>query len=266
MPAQAHRSDPRILGRRTLQRDHRYLAARLRPGLAVLDVGCGTGAITSGIAKAVGPQGCVVGVDRDPGLLEIALREHGNLPNLRFELGDATNLGICSQFDIVTAARTLQWIADPGLAVLNMKQAAKPAGLLVVLDYNHAQNKWEPDPPEEFRHFYRAFLAWRQSNQWDNEIADHLPELFRSAGLAEIESHIQDEVVECGEREFPERAALWFEVIDNVGEQIAKAGFCTESQLLEARERYDSWVKTDLVRQTLTMRAVTGMRSVVAHA
>jgi len=258
MPAQSHRSDPRILGRRTLQRDHRVLAVRLRPGHAVLDVGCGTGAITSGIAKAVGPQGYVVGVDRDPGLLEIARTEHGSLSNLRFELGDATNVRFRPQFDIVTAARTLQWIADPGLAVLNMRQAANPAGLLVVLDYNHAQNKWEPDPPEEFRHFYRAFLAWRQANRWDNEIADRLPELFRSAGLAGIESHIQDEVVTRGEQEFPERSALWSEVIENVGEQIAKAGFCTESQLREARGRYDSWVKTDLVRQSLTMRAVMG--------
>jgi len=224
----------------------------------VLDVGCGTGAITSGIAKAVGPQGHVIGVDRDAGLLEIARREHGNLPNLRFEFGDATNLGFRSQFDIVTAARTLQWIPEPGLAVLKMTQAAKPAGMLVVLDYNHTQNQWEPEPPAEFRHFYRAFLAWRQANQWDNEIADHLPELFRSAGLVEIESHIQDEVVERGEQEFTERTALWSEVIKNVGEQIAKAGFCTESQLLGARERYDSWVKMHLARQTLTMRTVTG--------
>ena len=158
----------------------------------------------------------------------------------------------------MTAARTLQWIPEPGLAILNMRQAAKSAGMLVVLDYNHAQNKWEPDPPEEFRQFYRAFLAWRHSNQWDNEIADHVPELFRFARLNEIESYIQDEVVERGDQEFPEQTALWSYVIKNVGEQIAKAGFCTQSQLLEAQDRYDSWAKIDLVRQTLTMRAVTG--------
>jgi ubiquinone/menaquinone biosynthesis C-methylase UbiE len=259
MPAQYHRSDPRILGRRTLQRDHRYLAALLRPRLAVLDVGCGTGAITSGIANIVGPQGHVIGVDRDLGLLEIARREHGDTPHLHFEPGDATNLSFRSQFDIVTAARTLQWICDPRLAVSNMAQAAKPSGMLVLLDYNHAQNEWEPDPPAEFRRFYRAFLAWRQANQWDNEIADHLPKFLRSSGLVEIQSHVQDEVVERGEPEFAERTALWSEVIENVGKQIAEARFCTESDLLEARERYESWVNTDLVKQTLTMRAVTGV-------
>lgn len=138
-----------------------------------------------------------------------------------------------------------------------MRQAAKPTGMLAVLDYNHARNKWEPEPPAEFSHFYGAFLAWRQANRWDNEIADHLPQLFRSAGLVDIQCHVQDEVVQHGEPEFAERRTLWSQVIENVGEQIAQAGFCRKSQLREAQERYDSWVMTDLVRQTLTMRVVT---------
>src|ERR1051326_6177360 len=108
MPAQSHRSDPRILGRRTLERDHRCLAELLRPGLSVLDIGCGTGAITAGVAKAVGPHGHVVGIDRDEALLKIARTEHARLPNIRFKLGDVTALTSCTQFDIVSAARTLQ--------------------------------------------------------------------------------------------------------------------------------------------------------------
>src|SRR5207249_3817462 len=114
-----HRSDPRILGRRTLQRDHRCLAELLQPGFFVLDVGCGTGAITAGIAKAVGPYGFVTGVDRDEVLLELARTKHDMYPNLHFEYGDATALGFRAQFDVVTAARTLQWIADPALAISN---------------------------------------------------------------------------------------------------------------------------------------------------
>ncbi|MGO9258874.1 MAG: class I SAM-dependent methyltransferase [Bryobacteraceae bacterium] len=161
---QSHQSDPRILSRRTLQRDHRYMAGLLRPGLSVLDVGCGTGAITSGIAEAVGALGSVTGVDRDAGLLEIARRSHAGLPNLHFEPGDATTLTFRDRFDVVTAARTLQWIADPGQAVLRMSQAARPSGLLVVLDYNHVLNQWAPDPPAGFRNFYRAFLAWREAH------------------------------------------------------------------------------------------------------
>lgn len=257
MSAQTHRSDPRILGRRTLERDHRCLAARLRPGHRVLDVGCGSGAITAGIARAVGLHGSAVGVDRDQGLLELARAEHAGIPNLSFQSGDATSLTFEEEFDIVTAARTLQWITDPGLAISKMKHAAKTGGMLIVLDYSHCRNEWEPDPPEEFQRFYEAFLAWRRANGWDNEMADHLPDLFRSACLSDIQSHLQAEVAQRGDPDFGAQAALWSGVIENAGEQLVAGGFSTRQRLRDAHERYADWVKTALMKQTLAMWAVT---------
>jgi len=255
---QSHRSDPRILGRRTLVRDHRALARQLRPGLSVLDVGCGTGAITAGIARAVEAEGHVVGVDRDEGLLELAREGHRECSNVQFEKADATSLPYCAQFDVVTAARTLQWISDPGLAISKMKDAAKPGGLLVILDYNHTKSEWAPDPPPAFRHFYRAFLGWRDANCWDNEMGDHLPGFFREAGLLDIRSEIEDEIATRSEADFVERAGLWSEVIENLGEPISKAGFCTESELRAAHESYSAWVETGLEKQMLALRAVIG--------
>ena len=258
MPAQPHRSDPRILGRRTLARDHRALAAVLQPGFSVLDVGCGTGSISAGIAWAVGPRGSVIGVDHDSVLLDLARAGHARIPNLRFERGDATTLDFQHQFDIVTASRTLQWISDPAMAIANLKRAAKPGGKLVILDYNHVDNQWTPDPPAEFQHFYRAFLAWRRANRWDNEMADHLPELFHSAGLVEVQSLLQDEIVERGDADFQERSAIWSDVIENVGAQLVVAGLCRQAELEEARDHYRAWAKTDLTKQTLALRAVIG--------
>ncbi|PYT67640.1 MAG: hypothetical protein DMG39_23370 [Acidobacteria bacterium] len=234
MPAQSHQSDPRILRRRTLQTDHRCLATLLPPDIAVLDIGCGSGAITAGIAEAVGPQGYVIGVDRDAAVLELARKEHATFPHLRFELGDATNLNFRSQFDIVTAARTLQWIAEPSLAVANMKKAAKPSGIVLVLDYNHMQNEWEP-----------------------NEIADHLPELFRSAGLVDIQTHIQDEIVQRGEPDFPERSAHGPTLSRISVVRLRMRDFAHNRSCEKRRGATNSWLKTVLMRQTLTMRTVT---------
>ncbi len=59
MPAGAER----VLDRRSLMGSHRQLAALLRPGMSVLDVGCGTGAIIADVADAVGSQGLAVGAD-----------------------------------------------------------------------------------------------------------------------------------------------------------------------------------------------------------
>ncbi len=217
-----------------------------------------------GIAEAVGPLGFVVGVDRDEANLELARREHPAIPNLRLEHGDATSLTFHAQFDIVTAARTLQWISEPSLAIARMKEALKPSGRLVVLDYNLAANEWEPDPPNAFRDFYAAFLAWRKANLWDNEMADHLPGLFQSAGLIEVESHVQDEVAERGSPHFDEQANVWLWVIENMGERIAQAGFLNESQLRAAGDCYPAWTQTELVKQTMKMRTVTGIKSPAA--
>ncbi|MGJ5819777.1 methyltransferase domain-containing protein [Paludibaculum fermentans] len=258
MQSQSHRSDARTLGRRTLEQDHRHLAGLLRPGLSVLDVGCAGGAITVGIAKAVGPEGEVVGVDRDPNQLESARTHLPEHANLRFELGDAASLTYESHFDIVTSARTLQWTPDPGAAVAAMARAAKPGGLVVILDYNHEDNGWDPAPPAEFQHFYQAFLDWRQAHHWDNRMAEHLPALMQAAGLVEVQSHLQDELTQRGEAGFPARTSLWIEVIDSVGAQLVEGGYCSDGELQLARSLYEVWVRTELLRQTLSMRTVTG--------
>jgi ubiquinone/menaquinone biosynthesis C-methylase UbiE len=88
MSQQSHRSDPRILNRRSLQRHHSWLERVLRTGMTVLDVGCGTGAIAADIAKAVGLEGIVLGIDRDGANLAIASQEYGEIANLRFEIAD----------------------------------------------------------------------------------------------------------------------------------------------------------------------------------
>src|SRR5262249_26414273 len=100
LSAQAHTSDTRILDRRTLERDHRRLGAILRRGMAVLDVGAGTGAITAGIARAVGPGGSVLGIDRDESMVRAARERHAGIANLAFEQCDVLELRAEARFDV----------------------------------------------------------------------------------------------------------------------------------------------------------------------
>lgn len=259
---QSHRSDPRILNRRTLRRDHPRLIEILRPGMSVLDVGCGTGAITADIARVVGPEGRVLGIDRDASLLAMGLalarREHDGIPNLSFALGDILALPVEGRFDVVTAARTLQWISSPDAALAQMKGAAKTGGWIVALDYNHENNSWEPDPPVEFTRFYRAFLEWRRVHGWSNRMADGLPELFRSQGVEDIVVHRDDEVCRRGEPDFLDAAAIWTQVAETVGPQLVAEGFLSERERDEAESVYREWARESLEAQRLEMRTVVG--------
>jgi len=259
--AQEHTSEPQILDRRTLARDHRRLARLLRPGMAVLDVGCGTGAITSGIARVVAPKGFALGIDRDPALLRLARERHGDVPGLRFEERDVFDLPVDAAFDIVTAARVLQWLEQPELAVQRMAAATRPGGRVVILDYAHDGLVWQPEPPPPVRRFYDGFLGWRRSKGWDNRIAERLPRLLNGAGLVDVASSVEDEVAVRGEPGFDDAMALWRLVMESVGPTIVKAGVLSEADLTSAVAVHRSWCKREARVQRMVMRAVDGRRA-----
>ena len=71
------------------------------------------------------------------GLIAEARRLHGDVPGLSFETADVYSLLFHDLFDIVTAARVLQWLANPLAALQQMTAAAKPGGRVVILEYNH---------------------------------------------------------------------------------------------------------------------------------
>lgn len=82
-----------VLDSRTLQKSHKRLGEIVTAGMTVLDVGCGTGAITRGIVEKVGPSGRVVGIDNNSNLIEKARQSYGGIPGLTFEIGDIYHLG-----------------------------------------------------------------------------------------------------------------------------------------------------------------------------
>ena len=233
------------MAQQTHQSDPRTLANLLQPGMRVLDVGCGTGAITAGIAEAVGRAGRVVGIDRDASLVEIARKDHKHITNLSFAQRDVLALTEEAGFDIVTAA---------------LVAATKRLGMIVVLDYNHQDNSWDPSPPLEFVRFYKAFLAWRAANQWDNRIADHLPSMFASACLSQIEEQDNREVSLRGDPNFESATAIWPHVMETIGLTIVSSGFLNEIDRKQAMDRYENYRRTSLATQCLAIKTIVGSR------
>jgi SAM-dependent methyltransferase len=103
----------------------------LRPGLRVLDVGCGTGDHLRLLAPLVAP-GEAVGVDLSATLIEHA-RRGGTGVGLSFQVGDAYDLPFADgSFDRVVANQVLLHLADPWPAVAEMRRVLAPGGLLAV--------------------------------------------------------------------------------------------------------------------------------------
>jgi ubiquinone/menaquinone biosynthesis C-methylase UbiE len=250
----------RFLDARSLAADHRRLAALLEPGMSVLDVGCGSGAITRGVAEAVGPQGRVVGIDINRELLARALTTHGGPPNLAFEIADVTHHSYRDEFDVVTAARVLQWLADPRTALASMVAAAKPGGQIIVLDYSHRRARWTPDPPVAFGRFWEAFLAWRADAGMDNQIADHLAAMMDDLSLEEVTATKEIELTVRADADYDTRMALWPGVIATRGHQLVADGYLDESERAAAGEALEEWIASDAESQSLYLLAVSGRR------
>jgi SAM-dependent methyltransferase len=102
--------------------------AGVRTGQRVLDLGCGTGAPALELARRVGPQGSVLGVDLAEPMAALA-RERAARAGIgwaRFEAGDAEALAIPGPLDAAVSRFALMLMPRPERAVANVRAALKP--------------------------------------------------------------------------------------------------------------------------------------------
>lgn len=117
-------------------------AAAARPGERVLDIGCGTGATTAVLARAVAPQGQVLGVEISEPLAAAARGQ--KIANATFAVGDAATQPFdLASFDLVFSRFGVMFFGDPVAAFKNLRRALKPSGRLVFVCWRTPQeNPW----------------------------------------------------------------------------------------------------------------------------
>jgi SAM-dependent methyltransferase len=109
----------------------------IRPGMAVLDVGCGPGRLTVPLARRVGEHGLVVAVDVQAGMLDRAREKAraANLTNVRFVHAPAGAADLDHDaFDRALLVTVLGEIPDRNAALKEIFSALRPGGLLSVTE------------------------------------------------------------------------------------------------------------------------------------
>ncbi|WP_405603554.1 methyltransferase domain-containing protein [Streptomyces sp. NBC_01410] len=172
---------------RTAANSAAYLIGELRPGMDVLDVGCGPGTITADLAELVAP-GRVTAVDAAEDVL-VQARETAagrGLDNIRFEIADVHALDHPDDsFDVVHAHQVLQHVGDPVQALREMRRVCRPGGIVAARDSDYGAFTWFPELPalDDWQGLYRRVA---RANGGEPDAGRRLLSWARAAGFTEI--------------------------------------------------------------------------------
>jgi SAM-dependent methyltransferase/GNAT superfamily N-acetyltransferase len=173
---------------RTAENSAAYLLPHLRPGLSLLDIGCGPGTITIDLAARVAP-GAVLGIDREPAVIAEAVRllQPGRSDNVEFRAGDVYSLDLDDEsFDVVHAHQVLQHLTDPVAALAEMRRVLRPGGILAVRDGDYGGFVWAPSDRllDRWMDLYHDVC---RRNGADADAGRYLLGWVRAAGFTAIE-------------------------------------------------------------------------------
>jgi len=113
----------------------------VKPGMIVVDLGCGSGAFTPFVARAVGEQGKVYAVDIQPAMLQqlehkLAKAENQDIKNIELKQANAYDLPFEeNSIDLVYMVTVLPEIPDRGRALREVRRVLKPDGILAVTEF-----------------------------------------------------------------------------------------------------------------------------------
>jgi trans-aconitate 2-methyltransferase len=186
-------SDPQVgWGRRVMLR----LAPRA--GERILDLGCGTGRLTTEMSALV-PGGLVVGLDRSQAMLNVArsaapsmtaAMETGSLYWVR---ADGLSIPFVSAFDAVFSTATLHWISDHPAAFQSVLSVLRPAGRLVAQcggGRNLERLYSRAAILMRTRHYADFFDGWR--DPWLFASADSTREALEHAGFTAVDTWLEE--------------------------------------------------------------------------
>jgi ubiquinone/menaquinone biosynthesis C-methylase UbiE len=161
-----------------------FLDAGLKPGMRVLDLGCGSGDVSLLAAEIVGPTGEVIGIDQAGAAIERASSRAAaqGLTHVRFTQSDVDTFRSDQLFDAIVGRLVLMYLPDPASALRRLSRVLRPGGILAFLEYDTEAARGIPEGPllQRCREWYTA--AFHASGA-DMCMGPRLYRTFVAAGL-----------------------------------------------------------------------------------
>ncbi len=200
----------------------------VRAGSAAIDLGCGVLGVLHLLAERVGADGRVVGLDREPRIVQSG-RRFAEQRGLRVEFieADATDTGLPGRsFDLVHARTLLLNVQNPHEILAEMVRIAKPGGVVAVQEPD--ATAWSCDPPHPaFEILRNAILnAYRRTGK-DFNIGRRIARMLRDAGLEDVRVRATARVTRSGEY----YQTFLLTIATLVGDVIVQTGELTADEL-----------------------------------
>jgi len=154
-----------------------------RIGDRILDVGCGVGHEAQRLARQVGPQGRIVGIDKNELMISEARHRSGSALPIEYWVSDARRLELAdNSFDLCRTERVLRYIEQPEQALREMVRVVRPSDHVLAFDFDSDHTIVDaPDPPLARR--IAEVLDAAVPNPW---LGRQLFGLCKQVGLTEV--------------------------------------------------------------------------------
>lgn len=217
-------------------------AAGIAAGMTCLDVGCGVGHVSRVLARLVGAEGRVVGLDADPVQLDEARQEgdHAGLRNLEFRLTDVTTWTEPGAYDVVYGRFIVSHLPDRPAAVRRFADALRPQGVLILEDIDFAGAFCHP-PNAAYARYCELYTRLIERRGGDANAGVTLFGLCREAGLQGLVLRVvQPTHCACtAEKE------LSLSTLINIGDAAVAEGLITRAELERITEELTAFTRDE---------------------